>query len=134
MLNFTGDTKSKTDALKKLILMIQMGEKVNQSLMMYVIRFCLPSTDHYLKKLLLQFWEVVPKVYSLFRYWKNLSFFFLQVNQEGKLMQEMILVCDAYRKDLLHPNEYIRGSTLRLVKNFYDYIEYFQFLVQITRT
>jgi vesicle coat complex subunit len=25
----------------------------------------------------------------------------------------MILVCDAYRKDLLHPNEYVRGSTLR---------------------
>lgn len=27
----------------------------------------------------------------------------------------MILVCDAYRKDLQHPNEYIRGSTLRFL-------------------
>jgi vesicle coat complex subunit len=39
--------------------------------------------------------------------------FNFQTNQEGKLLQEMILVCDAYRKDLLHPNEYVRGSTLR---------------------
>ena len=27
----------------------------------------------------------------------------------------MILVCDAYRKDLQHPNEFIRGSTLRFL-------------------
>uniref|UniRef100_A0A915LS07 Coatomer subunit beta n=1 Tax=Meloidogyne javanica TaxID=6303 RepID=A0A915LS07_MELJA len=93
-----GDTKAKTEALKKLILMIQSGEKISQSLMMYVIRFCLPSTDHFLKKLLLHFWEVLPKT-----------------NQDGKLLQEMILVCDAYRKDLLHPNEYVRGSTLRFL-------------------
>ena len=51
-----------------------------------------------LKKLLLIFWEVVPKTDS-----------------EGKLMQEMILVCDAYRKDLQHPNEFIRGATLRFL-------------------
>jgi coatomer subunit beta len=42
--------------------MIQSGEKINQHLIMYVIRFCLPTSDHYLKKLLLIFWEVVPKV------------------------------------------------------------------------
>uniref|UniRef100_A0A915DJP9 Coatomer subunit beta n=1 Tax=Ditylenchus dipsaci TaxID=166011 RepID=A0A915DJP9_9BILA len=93
-----GDIKVKIEALKKLILMIQAGEKVNQVLMMHVIRFCLPTTDHYLKKLLLIFWEVVPKT-----------------NAEGKLLHEMILVCDAYRKDLQHPNEFIRGSTLRFL-------------------
>ncbi|KAI1727742.1 coatomer beta subunit appendage platform domain-containing protein [Ditylenchus destructor] len=93
-----GDTKAKIEALKKLILMIQNGDKINQHLMMYVIRFCLPTSDHYLKKLLLIFWEVVPKT-----------------NSEGKLLHEMILVCDAYRKDLQHPNEFIRGSTLRFL-------------------
>ena len=51
-----------------------------------------------LKKLLLIFWEVVPKT-----------------DAEGKLMQEMILVCDADRKDLQHPNEFIRGATLRFL-------------------
>lgn len=74
------------------------GEKVNQSMLMYVIRFCLPTPDHFLKKLLLVFWEIVPKT-----------------NADGKLLHEMILVCDAYRKDLQHPNEFIRGSTLRFL-------------------
>jgi coatomer subunit beta len=93
-----GDTKAKVDALKKLIYMILSGDKVNQGLMMYVIRFCLPTTDHALKKLLLIFWEIVPKT-----------------SPDGKLLHEMILVCDAYRKDLQHPNEFIRGSTLRFL-------------------
>lgn len=37
--------------------------------------------DHTIKKLLLIFWEVVPKT-----------------TPDGKLLQEFILVCDAYRK------------------------------------
>ena len=48
---------------------------------MTIIRFLLPSNDHTLKKLLLIFWEIVPKT-----------------STDGKLLQEMILVCDAYRK------------------------------------
>ncbi|KAL6734669.1 hypothetical protein Aduo_005183 [Ancylostoma duodenale] len=93
-----GNDKEKTEALKKLIYMIQNGEKVGQGMLMYVIRFLLPSSDHTLKKTLLIFWEVVPKT-----------------NAQGKLLQEMILVCDAYRKDLQHPNEFVRGSTLRFL-------------------
>ncbi|KAI8439873.1 hypothetical protein MSG28_001341 [Choristoneura fumiferana] len=65
---------------------------------MVIIRFVLPLHDHTIKKLLLIFWEIVPKTTA-----------------DGKLMQEMILVCDAYRKDLQHPNEFIRGSTLRFL-------------------
>lgn len=93
-----GDNKAKTEALKKLILMIMNGEKIGQGLMMHVIRFCLPTSDHAIKKLLLMFWEIVPKT-----------------SADGKLLHEMILVCDAYRKDLQHPNEFIRGSTLRFL-------------------
>jgi len=92
-----GDTKVKTEALKKTIYMILNGEKI-QGLLMTIIRFVLPSQDHMIKKMLLVFWEIVPKTYP-----------------DGKLMQEMILVCDAYRKDLQHPNEFIRGSTLRFL-------------------
>lgn len=51
------------------------------SLLMTIIRFVMPLQDHTIKKLLLVFWEVVPKYHP-----------------DGKLMQEMILVCDAYRK------------------------------------
>ncbi|CAJ0957695.1 unnamed protein product, partial [Mesorhabditis belari] len=93
-----GDDKSRCDALKKLIYMINSGEKMSPGMLMYVIRFCLPSNDHTLKKVLLLFWEIVPKT-----------------NPQGKLLHEMILVCDAYRKDLQHPNEFVRGSTLRFL-------------------
>ncbi|XP_072016786.1 coatomer subunit beta-like isoform X2 [Amphiura filiformis] len=92
-----GDAKTKTTALKNLIYMILNGEKM-PSLLMPVIRFLLPMQDHTVKKLLLIFWEIVPKTHP-----------------DGKLLQEMILVCDAYRKDLQHPNEFIRGSTLRFL-------------------
>jgi len=92
-----GDIKVKTEALKKIIYMILNGEKI-QGILMSIIRFVLPSQDHMIKKMLLIFWEIVPKTYP-----------------DGKLMQEMILVCDAYRKDLQHPNEFIRGSTLRFL-------------------
>lgn len=92
-----GHLRVKTEALKKLIQMILNGEKMS-SLLMTVIRFVMPLQDHMVKKLLLVFWEIIPK-YS----------------GDGKMLQEMILVCDAYRKDLQHPNEFIRGSTLRFL-------------------
>ncbi|CAL8095379.1 unnamed protein product [Calicophoron daubneyi] len=87
----------KREALKELIRLIVNGEKF-PNLLMTVIRFVMPSQDHMIKKLLLLFWEVVPKY-----------------GADGKLLHEMILVCDAYRRDLQHPNEFIRGSTLRFL-------------------
>ena len=56
------------------------GERL-PGLLMTIIRFVLPSNDHTLKKLLLIFWEIWPKT-----------------SPDGKLLHEMILVCDAYRK------------------------------------
>lgn len=73
------------------------GEKL-PGLLMTIIRFVLPLQNHTIKKLLLIYWEIVPKV-----------------SADGKLLHEMILVCDAYRKDLQHPNEFLRGSTLRFL-------------------
>ncbi|KAK6637472.1 Coatomer subunit beta [Polyplax serrata] len=92
-----GDVKTKIEALKKTIHMIISGERL-PGILMTIIRFVLPLQDHMVKKLLLIFWEIVPKT-----------------NPDGKLLQEMILVCDAYRKDLQHPNEFLRGSTLRFL-------------------
>lgn len=77
--------------------MLLNGERL-PGLLMTIIRFVLPLQNHTIKKLLLIYWEIVPKVSS-----------------DGKLLQEMILVCDAYRKDLQHPNEFLRGSTLRFL-------------------
>ncbi|XP_033323993.2 coatomer subunit beta isoform X1 [Megalopta genalis] len=92
-----GDAQTKIEALKKTIHMILSGERL-PGLLMTIIRFVLPLQDHTIKKLLLIFWEIVPKT-----------------SPDGKLLQEMILVCDAYRKDLQHPNEFVRGSTLRFL-------------------
>lgn len=93
-----GDVKSKTESLKKLIYMILNGEKFPPNMLMTIIRYILPCTDHTIKKLLLIFWEIVPKR-----------------GPDSKLLHEMILVCDSYRRDLQHPNEFIRGSTLRFL-------------------
>lgn len=75
-----GDEKVKVEALKKVIQMIANGERL-PGLLMIIIRFVLPLQNHLIKKLLLIFWEIVPKTTA-----------------DGKLLQEMILVCDAYRK------------------------------------
>ncbi len=34
---------------------------------------------------------------------------------DGALLPEMILVCNALRNDLSHPNEFVRGATLRFL-------------------
>ena len=54
--------------------------------------------DHEMKKILFLYWEVIEKT-----------------NLDGTLKEELILACNALRRDLLSPNEYIRGRNLRLV-------------------
>ena len=88
---------NKIRALKQTILLMLSGEHMPRVLMS-VIRFCINTEDHALKKLLMLYWEVVPKY-----------------GADGKLLPEMILVCNALRNDLTHPNEYIRGSMLRFL-------------------
>ncbi|XP_022257962.1 coatomer subunit beta-like isoform X3 [Limulus polyphemus] len=70
------------------------GEKVS-NLLMTIVYFGLHLQNHTITKLLLIFWEIVPKS-----------------TLDGKLLQEMILSCDANSKDLQYCNGFIRGSTL----------------------
>ena len=58
----------------------------------------MPSKSKPLKKLLYFYYEICPKL-----------------DAGGKLKQEMILVCNGIRNDLLSANEYIRGNTLRFI-------------------
>jgi coatomer subunit beta len=97
LLTEKGEIGVKIDTLKRVIQLMLNGEKL-PGLLMTIIRFVLPLQNHTIKKLLLIYWEIVPKV-----------------SGDGKLLHEMILVCDAYRKDLQHPNEFLRGSTLRFL-------------------
>lgn len=87
----------KIDTMKLVLTMMYSGELL-PGLLMHVIRFIMPSRNKALKKLLYFYWEVCPKL-----------------NPDGKLKQEMILVCNAIRNDIQHPNEYVRGATLRFL-------------------
>lgn len=94
--------ESKNDQIKietmKVILVLMFNGEQLPGLLMHVIRFVLPSRSKALKKLLYLYWEVCPKL-----------------DADGKLKQEMILVCNAIRNDIQHANEYIRGLTLRFL-------------------
>jgi coatomer subunit beta len=83
--------------MKKILIWMLNGDPMPQ-LLMSVIRYVLPSKNKVLKKLVMLYWEIVPKL-----------------TPNGKLKQEMILVCNSLRNDLQHPNEYIRGMTCRLL-------------------
>lgn len=93
----TTEVASKIRALKNAITGLLGGETMPRVLMT-VIRYCITQEDHQIKKLLMLYWELVPK-YSA----------------DNKLMPEMILVCNALRNDLISPNEYIRGCMLRFL-------------------
>ena len=87
----------KIAAMKQTILMMMDGE-ILDGFLMTIIRFVLPQEDHTLKKLSLLYLEVVDKV-----------------DEKGTLLPEFILVCNQILNDLNHPNEYIRGCTLRFL-------------------
>ncbi|KAF7894979.1 hypothetical protein EAF00_006793 [Botryotinia globosa] len=92
-----GTDESKVETLKRILTIMLNGDPMPQ-LLMHIIRFVMPSKYKPLKKLLYFYYEICPKL-----------------DASGKLKQEMILVCNGIRNDLQHPNEYIRGNTLRFL-------------------
>ncbi|XP_021808668.1 coatomer subunit beta-1-like [Prunus avium] len=91
------DVELKIEALKKAIMLLLNGDTIPQ-LFITIIRYVLPSEDHTVQKLLLLYLEIVEKTDS-----------------KGKILPEMILICQNLRNNLQHPNEYIRGVTLRFL-------------------
>ncbi|GME90881.1 hypothetical protein B5S29_g1403 [[Candida] boidinii] len=92
-----GDDETKIDAMKQILITMLNSDPLSD-LLMHIIRYVMPSKNKELKKLLYFYWEICGKYDS-----------------EGKLKHEMILVCNAIQRDLQHPNEYIRGNTLRFL-------------------
>ncbi|RYC59041.1 hypothetical protein CHU98_g7166 [Xylaria longipes] len=92
-----GTDETKVDTMKRILTVMLNGDPMPQ-LLMHIIRFVMPSKSKSLKKLLYFYYEICPKL-----------------DASGKLKQEMILVCNGIRNDLQHPNEYIRGNTLRFL-------------------
>lgn len=91
------DTSRKVEAMKKAVMLLLNGETLPQ-LFITIVRYVLPSTDHTIQKLLLLYLEIIDKT-----------------DAQGKILPEMILICQNLRNNLQHPNEYIRGATLRFL-------------------
>lgn len=98
----SGSLEEKADALKRAISM-QLGGEIIPGLLMMVIRYVLPHEDTHLRKLGLYYLEIVDKH-----------------GPDGKMLPEMILVCNMIRNELVHPNEYTRGCALRFVCKIHD--------------
>ncbi|KAJ5658683.1 uncharacterized protein N7484_002332 [Penicillium longicatenatum] len=92
-----GNDETKLETMRTIITILLNGNPM-PDILMHIIRFVMPSKSKQLKKLLYFYYEICPKHDS-----------------SGKLKQEMILVCNGIRNDLQHPNEYIRGNTLRFL-------------------
>ncbi|KAF6753335.1 coatomer beta subunit, partial [Ephemerocybe angulata] len=125
-----GSDEVKIDTLRKIIISTINGNPqalvverrsaerdVQPTLMMPIIQYVLTSKNKHLKKLLHFYWEVCPKY-----------------DEQGKLKQEMILVVNAIRNDLQHPNEYIRGATLRFLTKIAKDAELLEPLVPTCRS
>ena len=91
------DPKKLVEAMEELLLFMVNGNAYPR-LLMTIIRFVITCDDHRVKKLCQIYWEICEKV-----------------RENGELKEEMVLVCNAIRNDLIHSNEYIRGRTLRLL-------------------
>ncbi|KAK9726802.1 hypothetical protein RND81_05G238100 [Saponaria officinalis] len=91
------DVPAKAEALKKAIMLLLNGETIPQ-LFITIIRYVFPSEDHTIQKLLLFYLEILDKTDS-----------------RGKVLSEMILICQNLLNNLQHSNEYIRGVTLRFL-------------------
>ncbi|KAI9084467.1 hypothetical protein K1719_033455 [Acacia pycnantha] len=91
------DDATKIDAMKKAIMLLLYGD-TNPQLFIAIIRNVLPSEDHNVQRLLLLYLEIIEKTDS-----------------KGKVLPDMILICQNLRNNLQHPNEYIRGVTLQFL-------------------
>lgn len=94
--------KIQANALKELVL-LSYTENIPPHLLMPVIQYTATSHNHQVIKYLLMFLENIDTRDS---------------NQ--KLKPEFILIIDAIRNLLLHPNEYIRGAALRFLYKVND--------------
>ncbi|KAG8045246.1 hypothetical protein GUJ93_ZPchr0008g13481 [Zizania palustris] len=91
------DVAAKVDAMKRAVMLLLSGETLPQ-LFITVVRYVLPSENHTVQKLLLLYLEIIDKR-----------------DAAGRVLPEMILICQNLRNNLQHPNEYIRGVTLRFL-------------------
>lgn len=93
----TRDESCQIEGMKQAIMLMMSGEQIPK-IFMTIVRYCLNTENHTLRKLLMLYWEIMPKL-----------------GLDGKLRPEMILTCHAFRNNLTHPNEFLRGCMLRFL-------------------
>ncbi|KDD74376.1 adaptin, partial [Helicosporidium sp. ATCC 50920] len=93
----SSDDEAKVEAMEKAISALLAGEQL-PALFITMVRYVLPSENHTVQKLLLLYLETIQKH-----------------DAKGTLLPEMILICQNLRNNLQHPNEYVRGVTLRFL-------------------
>ncbi|KAF7063669.1 hypothetical protein CFC21_070171 [Triticum aestivum] len=93
------DVGAKVDALKRAIVLLLNGDTAPH-LLATVVSYVLPSKEHIIQRLLLLYLEVAGDKRD---------------EAYGELVAEMILVRHYLRSNLQHPNEYVRGVTLRFL-------------------
>jgi coatomer subunit beta len=96
------DPSTQASALEQLVL-LSYTESIPPHLLMPVIQYTATTHDHRVIKLLLMFLENCETRDAM-----------------GQLRPEFILIGDALRNFLLHPNEYVRGAVLRFLYKVND--------------
>lgn len=96
------NTKGQAEALEQLVL-LSYTENIPPHLLMPVVQYTATTHDHRVIKLLLMFLENCDTRDAM-----------------GELRPEFILITDALRNFLLHPNEYVRGAVLRFLYKIDD--------------
>ena len=128
------DPNKKISALKKTIMLVLSGEEMPR-VMMTVIRYCITVENHALQKVLMLYYECVRKYDSAGKLLPEMILVWcVGVGWGGGGARRPIefaarrllhvftpapppppMRSNAMRNNLLHPNEYIRGATLRFL-------------------
>ncbi|OEL16599.1 Coatomer subunit beta-1 [Dichanthelium oligosanthes] len=96
----SGNDAAKAGAMKRAISVLLNGEPVPRLLTTTVVRYVFPCEDHTVQKLVLLYLEAIDK----------------RDAATGKVLPETIhIISGIVRSNLEHPNEYIRGVTLRFL-------------------
>ena len=80
----SGDDEQKIEAMQQAIAALLNGEQL-PALFITIVRYVLPSENHFVQKLLLLYMETISKT-----------------DEQGKLLPEMILICQNLRTYLLN--------------------------------
>ena len=109
-----GTDEIKVDSMKRILTIMLNGDPM-PNLLMHIIRFVMPSKSKPLKKLLYFYYEICPKHDASGKLKQEMILVWYAISLQGHHMVILSSGSNGIRNDLQHPNEYIRGNTLRFL-------------------